>query len=617
MEPMTTPLIHLIVTPLLSFALAAFSVRPIRSLAMRCGAMATPAPDCRHREPTPLFGGLSIVGATLLALGAMGHLPLWFLFSGLGLLAVGLVDDVIVLTPMQKLAAEIVVAVGIVLAGPGLKVTSWVGVDAGIVIFWLLATSNSFNLIDGLDGLASGIGVIASAAIATAALLHHELRLAYCALALAGALTGFLIYNFHPASIFMGDGGALPVGLLLGVLSLRAGGLAGNSRLTVYVFPILVMLVPLLDTAIVSVTRLATGRAISRRGLDHSHHRLLALGLSDRRVVVVSCAMAAIGAAAAVATSILPHAYVLSALPFLILAAALPGLFMMDLTFDSSAPGTAYGYLPRFARFMLSASYKWRLVDFALDAAIIAAAYFGAFLIRLDFHLSDGLAALLARNLPWVLVAAYPALVAVGIYRGIWRYIGLSDAIRFANGAVLAGILLVAISLLRAVPVSGSIIVLFTILLFNLLVASRVSFQLLRKGIAHLSDANERVLIVGAGQMGLAAARDLSSARDRNRLIGFVDDDAFKRGKLVEGEPVLGSLDDLDRIYEATPFDQIVVTDDTVDDQRLGRVWSFANRRRLGVRKFSIQLDEMSAGFNGTSVKPFPISLRQSRRARS
>jgi UDP-GlcNAc:undecaprenyl-phosphate/decaprenyl-phosphate GlcNAc-1-phosphate transferase len=216
----------------------------------------------------------------------------------------------------------------------------------------------------------------------------------------------------------MGDSGALPLGLLLGTMALHAGNLAGNSRLPRYVVPILIMLVPLLDTAIVSISRLATGTPVSRRGLDHSHHRLLSLGLTDTRAVALSWSLAALAAACAVTLTRLPHAYLLATLPIIISGFGVVGLFMTDLTFDVNSPGIAYDNLRGPARFILTFSYKRRLAEGALDLALIPAAYFGAFLIRLDFKINDPLMASFIKSLPLVMLATYASFLVAGSIEG-------------------------------------------------------------------------------------------------------------------------------------------------------------------------------------------------------
>ena len=609
--------LEIVATPLIAFAVAAGSVLPVRRLARRYGAVANPVPDSRHREPTPYFGGLSIIGATLVAIAVTTGLPLWMALSTVAMLAVGIVDDALVLTPRQKLWANIAVGLGLVIVLPRFGLAPWPIVDAALALFWLVSTTNSFNLIDGLDGLASGIGIIAAIAIAALAILHHDLVLAGWSLALAGALAGFLLYNFHPASIFMGDGGALPVGLLLGVLSLRAAGLATNSRLTIYVFPVLAMLVPLLDTAIVTITRMATGRGISKRGLDHSHHRLLSLGLSDQRAVLVCWIAAAAGAACAVVAGMIPHPYLISTLPLMVLAAATAGLFLMDLSFDSQPPGIAHGHLPRLARFIVRGSYQWRVADVALDGVLICAAWFGAFLIRSDFVIDNQALVAPMQSLPWVIAASYAAFAVSGVYRVMWRYAGLSNVIRFAGAAAIAAVMLLGLSKIGPLAVDGSTALLFAILAFNLLVASRMSFRILRAGIGRLALPDERVLIIGTGELGETAARSLLHDRSRLQLVGFVDDDGFKRGKLIEGLNVLGSLDDLERIHSATAFNQILIADDSLDESQLSLLWSFANEWDLSFGRFSIEVSDLGLGEERNGSGRTRTSRQELRRSRT
>jgi UDP-GlcNAc:undecaprenyl-phosphate/decaprenyl-phosphate GlcNAc-1-phosphate transferase len=580
----------LVLVQVMAFLLALAAVPLAKQLAGHYGVAAIPGSDSRHTQPVAVAGGVAIVGAFLAALTLSGNLPWWILLSTSALTAVGLVDDVRVLRPGQKLVAQVAVTLGVVIAGPRFVIVHNPWLDSALVFLWLVGTTNAFNLIDGLDGLAAGIGIVTTLAVAVTALLHGNPALAGYALALSGALCGFLVYNFHPASIFMGDAGALPLGFLLGVFALQAGSLSTNSRLTVFVFPVLVMLVPILDTLVVSATRVATGRPISRRGLDHSHHRLLSLGLPDRRVAAVCWTVALLAATCAVGASVMPHHYLIVTLPFVLLPPALVTLFMMDLTFDTRPPGIAYGYLPRIARLILRVGYKLRVVEASLDLVLITAAYFGAFLIRLDFTMPPRLTDSLVRSLPWVIAATYPAFMLTGVYRGMWRYAGLADAVRFANGALASGVCVLVVSQIAPVHLSGSTALLFVILLFNLMVASRMSFRLLRKASAHLAVPITRVLIVGAGRTGAGAGKDLAGGEDRQVcLVGFVDDDVFKHGKLVAGCPVLGSLHDLQRIYQSKPFDQILIATGNLHDNRLDLVRSFAISHNLSVRRFSFE----------------------------
>jgi UDP-GlcNAc:undecaprenyl-phosphate GlcNAc-1-phosphate transferase len=571
--------------PMLAFALTALLIPAVKPVARRFGVV-----------------GVAIVMA-------LSHaLPKWMVIGGTGLLVVGIIDDSIALKPKQKLIAQVVLSLASVLVYHNSQpLTPWHLTNWLVEVLWLLATINAYNLVDGLDGLAGGVGIIASLAIAITCIFHGHEMLSLQALALAGGLAGFMLYNLHPATIFMGDAGALPIGLMLGIMAIQAGALANNSHLSRYVFPVIVLILPLLDTTIVTVTRIATGNSISRRGLDHSHHRLLHLGLTTRRAVAVGWGVAASGAITAVLLTMIPHRYVLMGLPLVILVFAVAALFMMDLTFDSRPPGLAYGYLQGVARFILNVAYRRRLVELALDSTLIITAYFGANLLRRNFSISEDETVTMMRQLPWIVLPTYLAFILAGVYRGIWRYAGLSEIIRFANGSALAGIFIALLSLVGPLSASSSLVILDVILLFNLLVTTRMSFRALRKGIHRLASPRNRVLIVGAGVAGSAAADYVFSGQHRNfTLVGFVDDDAFKLGKLVDGYRVLGTIEDLEKIRESPGFDQIMVATDALDADRMALVANFAKRHDMPISRFSMQIRELGHG-DGPARRSGPI----------
>jgi UDP-GlcNAc:undecaprenyl-phosphate GlcNAc-1-phosphate transferase len=587
-----------------AFGLVVALTPAVRTLTRRLNIVAPPCEESGHPEPTPVLGGVAIVVAVIAALGLVGELPVWTVAGMLTMLAVGALDDAVALTPSRKLLAQITVVAFFLWAGPRApEVTRWPLVNLGLAGFFMVAVINAFNLVDGLDGLAAGVGIAAMSAVGVVAWWSRDVALACAALAAGAALSGFLLFNFYPASIFMGDSGALPMGFLLGALALGGAALQQNSHLSIAVFPVLVMLVPLLDTAIVTVSRLATGNPISRRGLDHSHHRLLMLGLTVPRAVAVSWALAVTGALLAAGESLLSHPYVLSVLPFVIAGIGVIGLFMVDLTFEGRAPGVAYGYLQGLARYILTLGYKRRLAEAVLDFALIPAAYFGACLLRRDFKLNDALLLSMMGTTPIFFAATYAAFALTGVYRGIWRYAGIADIIRFANGSLLAGVLVAIASMFIRLEVSGSVAVLYVVLLFNLLVFTRMSFQIQRRTLALFALPTERVLVVGAGRMGEAAVRYIFSGSDRRvRLVGFVDDDGFKDGKLVHGHQVLGSLDDLPRIYAATGFHRILIAADAISEDRLTMVKAFTDAHHMPLQRFSIEVNEfVPAIANGSS----------------
>jgi UDP-GlcNAc:undecaprenyl-phosphate GlcNAc-1-phosphate transferase len=254
-------------------------------------------PDVRktHRAPLPRAGGIAIFlgyAAALLTHHAWTILPAVTVAFGTGLL-----DDLVNVKPRTKIAGQVLAALllcaaGVQILGPG----AWWHVPLTVV--WLVGCSNAVNLIDGLDGLAAGVGLFAAAAALATALLTGNHALAVVAAPLLGALLAFLIYNFHPASIFMGDCGSNTVGFLLGCLTIMWSQTIHSAAGTAA--PAIALAIPILDTALTIFRRFVRGGAIFAADRGHIHHRLLARGFSTRRVTGILYVAAAVFACLAV-----------------------------------------------------------------------------------------------------------------------------------------------------------------------------------------------------------------------------------------------------------------------------------------------------------------------------
>ena len=276
----------------------------IRDLFARRGVVDRPDGGRKfHARAVPRVGGIPIAFSYAASLGILlavpeaggsvleRHLPfvISLLPSAALVFATGLLDDLAGLRPWQKLAGQ---AAGAIMAvAAGVRITGLSGhplderIGAILTVLWLLACCNAFNLIDGLDGLASGMGLFSTVTIFLAALLHGDLTLALATLPLAGSLLGFLRYNFNPASVFLGDSGSLLIGFLLGcygvIWSQKSATMLGMTA------PLMAMAIPLLDVSLSIVRRWLRGRPIFAGDRSHIHHKLLEKGLTHRGVVVV------------------------------------------------------------------------------------------------------------------------------------------------------------------------------------------------------------------------------------------------------------------------------------------------------------------------------------------
>jgi UDP-GlcNAc:undecaprenyl-phosphate GlcNAc-1-phosphate transferase len=279
----------------------------------------------------------------------------------------------------------------------------------------------------------------------------------------------------------------------------------------------------------------------------------------------------------------------------MVLFFALVALFLMDRSFDAEAPGQIED-LPAIARVILSFGYKRRFVELILDMALVAAAYFGAMLLRFDFDLSIMQVTLMLAGLPWIVAIGCASFLVAGVYRGIWRYTGLAESLRFAVAAMLAGLAVTLSSQVLPIVISPSIAVMFVLLLFNFLVGTRWSFHLFQRIVRLLAQTARRLVIVGADSRGAAAVLHMHSTIGGNaELLGLLDDDSFKHGKLFHGYPVLGSLDDLDVILARTPFEEIVIAQETLSAAQLAALESFASSHQITLRRFMLGVTDMTA----------------------
>jgi len=393
----------------------------------------------------------------------------------------------------------------------------------------------------------------------------------------------------------MGDEGALAIGLVLGVLSIQGSHFGEGSLPARLAMPLLALMVPLLDTVTVTVTRLARGNPISKRGLDHSHHRLTRMGLSSWSAATALIGLQTIAGAGAIALSVVPGYDAVLLIPFMALFFALVALFLMDRSFDSEAPGQIQN-LPAIARVILTFGYKRRFVELVLDMALLAAAYFGAMLLRFDFDLSLTQVDQMLTGLPWIVAIGCSAFLVARVYRGIWRYTGLAESVRFMLAAALAGLAVKLASSFLPITISRATAVLFVLLLFNFLVGTRWSFHLFHRIARFLARPAKRFVIVGADARGAAAVQHLhSTTGGGSELLGVVDDDGFKHGKLFHGYPVLGSLGELDAIMKRTPFDEIVIAQETLSPAQLEALETFSSSHGITLRRFWLGVTEMSA----------------------
>ena len=271
----------------------------LRSPSLGGRLVAVPTGARWHDHVTPLFGGVGIaaglLAGVLLALAVGVVEPTWLLagiVAGCGLVFVaGLLDDVRHLSPIAKLVAQFGAAAIAIAAGLRVELVSNDVLGVVIALVWLVGITNAFNLLDNMDGLAATLATVACLYFAIdAATVHENDLVLVLALSLAFACLGFLPFNLRPgdrARVFMGDSGSQLLGFLLAVLGLAASWTTAGTTIATMLLPLLVLAIPILDTTLVTIRRLAERRPVTQGGKDHTSHRLVYYGLSETRAVVL------------------------------------------------------------------------------------------------------------------------------------------------------------------------------------------------------------------------------------------------------------------------------------------------------------------------------------------
>ena len=566
----------LFVASVLTFVVSLGLTPIVRLMAARTGLVATPRDDRWNSHSTPLLGGVAVYLAFAVSfLIFYPELPAGarlILLGGTLLFLTGLVDDFITIRPPVKLVIQVIVAAIVVYFGRKLPWTGSNALNIFITIFWLVGMTNAINLLDNMDGLAAGIVAIACGFMTATFLLNGQVQEAILPAILGGAALGFLIFNFNPASIFMGDGGSLFLGFTLGGIALLSSYDRTRNVTSVLITPVLIMLIPIFDTSVVAITRKLSGRPLSQGGRDHTSHRLVALGISERRAVLLLYGLA--GASGILA--LLVREKQLETVVALVVTFAI--LLVFVGLYLSKVHVYKKGEQPQVDNTVLRAlvgfTYKRRFFEIVLDVILVALAYQVAYLLRFEGGIPAPQMQIFLQTLPLVLAIQLTCMLIGGVYGGLWRYASVADLVTIGR-SVVAGVLVSAVVVFGMFGWSGpsrAVFIVDALLLLVFLGASRVSFRLLRSIIVGKAEAlpgSRPVFIYGAGDGGELLLREILNNPDlRYSPVGFVDDDENKVGKLIHGYRII-STDQLKKQINQYRVVAILISSDKVSETKL------------------------------------------------
>jgi UDP-GlcNAc:undecaprenyl-phosphate GlcNAc-1-phosphate transferase len=572
----------------------------VRALARRFGIVAAPKADRWHKKPTAMMGGVAIflAVATTFLIFAPASRASWIVLGASTLLfAIGLIDDFLHIKPYQKLIGQVIGAAIILNAGLVLPWTSSPTLNMFVTLLWLIGITNAINMLDNMDGLAAGTAALAAAFLSVNFFLNHQPNEAMLLTGFAAALLGFLVYNRNPATIFMGDCGSMFIGFFLSSAALLSGTGGGRSRslLAVLAVPVLVLCVPIFDTTFVTVMRKLAGRAASQGGRDHTSHRLVALGLTEKHAVWMLYAFSIAAGTLAIIARRASLDVSLAAIGSFIIVLTFIGIYLGRVRVYSEDEIAAARNKPLVA-FLFDLSHKRRIFEVLLDVVLISGAYYVAYAIKFGpFHESTDWQLFLT-TLPLVVLVKLVAFLTAGVYRGIWRYASLSTVVTFSRAVAIgsAAAVLAIVLAFRFNSFSRTVFVLDGFILLMAVTGSRFAFRLLRRLFPGHRVSGIPVVIYGAGDGGELVYRELlNNPSLRYVPVAFIDDDAAKAGRLIHGVRVYSPAASLAEICRKLGAKEVLISTAKITKERLTAIIGECAAAGLLTRRASMSFEPL------------------------
>jgi UDP-GlcNAc:undecaprenyl-phosphate/decaprenyl-phosphate GlcNAc-1-phosphate transferase len=394
----------------------------------------------------------------------------------------------------------------------------------------------------------------------------------------------------------MGDCGSLFIGFLLAssVLLNQVGG-RSRSVFSVLAVPVLILFVPIFDTTFVTVLRKIWGRKASKGGRDHTSHRLVALGLSERSAVLLLYGLALLAGALSVLVIGLQPVQSFALIGVFTIALTITGVYLSKVkVYAEQQEALALQNRAAFG-FLLNLSHKRRVFEVLLDAFLISLSYYASYVLLFGEFEETADWQLFIKTLPILIVIKLAAFLIVGVYRGIWRYTGVQDFFTFFK-AVVSGSILSVLAILfiyRFQHFSRTLFVVDGILLFLALAGSRMAFRFFRQMLpSPMGKESRKVLIYGAGDGGELVLRELKNNPEWNyTAVGFIDDDPLKKDKVIHGLRVFGGNGALETICKKNDVHEVLISFRQESPERLREIRRICQESDISLKRAMLKIE--------------------------
>jgi UDP-GlcNAc:undecaprenyl-phosphate/decaprenyl-phosphate GlcNAc-1-phosphate transferase len=605
---------------LATFAVSYLGCFAVRWITQKKGWVAQPSSDRWHQVPTSLHGGVAIFSAFLLGVIAWLYLSkngteyrnfdlhrikfhshLVILLSGISIIfVVGLIDDIFRIKPGMKLLGQLIAVSLVIFMGFGFDLTPYPWVNILFSYLWFVGIINAVNLLDNMDGVSSGVVAIGTLGVCLIGLFEEGGAVplsVFIGGILIVSILGFWFHNKPPAKLFMGDSGSLVLGFVFAALTIPSelndfltSGFAGSiwGKVLQLLIAVTLAAIPILDTTLVTITRMMRGQSPSVGGKDHSTHRLAHSGLTAWQTLAVLYSVSGVCAVIAFFMDLYPD------FAFLVFGVAFLSITIVAVYLASVRIQVAPIKKEGWQQLVTSFAYRIPLIKMVLDVVLVGLSFHFAYLIRFDFQLSAYLRVAMLNALPIVVICCLISNFLFKVYEFSWRSASSRDILNYGFASVLGTVMSIAlVTLLFSFGLGNSrgAYVIFCLVYFLALAGSRFSFRfiddlLMRFRLHQTPEGKIPLLLYGSNRYAKATLDEIQHD-DGNwfkyRVIGIVDSTDGSSGKLIQGIPVKPDVEWIDFKFVSLP--EILVVDDSVENtlvkQFASKIGSDIRLRRL------------------------------------
>lgn len=609
--------------PLITFGIVAFALCYVGVALFRYWAnerelLALPNERSSHTVPTPTGGGVAIVVVTITGWTIYGLIisqlkPLLFFTIGAILIAaVSWIDDLKTLPTLFRFGIHgLCAAIAVLGFGyfetihlPIFHETYLGNLGLPLTILWIVGLTNSFNFMDGIDGIAGTQALTAGVGWLLIGWLGNQNLVMMIGLLLAATSLGFLFHNWQPAKIFMGDVSSAFLGYTFAVLPLLFVYLAPEQDKSISC-GVLLLWVFIFDTMFTFIRRALHGENVFAAHRSHLYQRLVIMGFSHSRVTIAYGLLAIVGIFLSLAWFNTWSGYrvYICLLPLMcfclwLFVAVNERATKADMIINGSKLETKMmnefqknQTQPVWMRFLT------KQTQFFLDLFVLIAAFFLAYSIRFEFSFQSFWVDVAIMQFPWVVLLQLAALIFTGVYSFVWKYVGLSELKAFVRAC---GFSLLPLVLLRftipdryiTLKLPISVIIVDAMLAFGGVAGLRVLRRMMyeryeqKSKLANaIAETPKRTLFIGAGRAGVLAVREIIGRGSVGMdIMGFVDDDSGKQGSRINGVKVLGTTEDLPKLVRRYDIDQVVITIAQATRKEMQRIVDICERLPVKMR---------------------------------